>query len=208
MRLKIKLLSLMMLCVVIASAKDVTVDNVKYQLNDDGTATIIDAKKAVDFVIPETVQDKKRNSYKVTGLTDKAFQKSKNLKSIEFNGQIKDIPLGSFYECKNLKTVDLKGVENIGTNAFFKTSIDEVVIPNSVANMGESVFINAVDDITSMIIEDGPSEISIFSLPFIKKVYVGRPLNITNKVESMFWGDWQKIREVTFGENVKNLPSN
>lgn len=199
----------MMLCAFMATAKDVTVDNVKYQLNDDGTATIIDAKKAVDFVIPEAVQDKKGNSYKVTGLTDKAFQKSKKLKSIVFNGQIKDVPKEAFYYCENLKTIDLKGVASIGTKAFYHTDLGNIIIPNSVSKIDSDVFYtNFLTDVPSITIEDGDSPINIKNLSSIKKIYIGRPFNILGEDKTMFWGDRQIIREVTFGENVKNLPSN
>lgn len=67
------------------------------------------------------------------------FWKSK-LEKITIPANIKSIPPQCFYECKNLKEVDLGKVTNISSFAFAKTNIEKIVIPASVTDLEDYAF--------------------------------------------------------------------
>ena len=74
-------------------------------------------------------------------IPDYCFSNSR-LSSIEFKGDIRTIGISAFYNCSNLSSIDLTGVESIGKSAFAHTGITSVYIPASVATVGFGAFEN------------------------------------------------------------------
>lgn len=206
MKNRLTLLAFTLLAMMSISAKDIKIGDVKFQINNDGTATLAEAKKAVDFVIPETVSDPKSGeSYRVTAISNKAFKGNKSLKSVKFNGQIDEIPDGSFSWCKELTTVDLTGVKKIGSSAFERTNISELTIPASVTDFGRGVLSDS--PVETVIFAESEEPVNVFNLDFVKKVVFNRPFNVTIPNTSLFFGSWKPTESITLGANINNPPA-
>ena len=77
---------------------------------------------------------------KVLIIERNAFMDCISLESVEL-GAI-DILGGAFYDCKNLKSVTMNEVESIGSYAFSGTSIEEIILPETVNLIGKDAFYN------------------------------------------------------------------
>lgn len=75
----------------------------------------------------------------VDSLVQGAFWKSK-LETIKIPANIKSIPVLCFYECENLKEVDLGEVTDISRHAFAKTNIERLKIPATVMDIEDYAF--------------------------------------------------------------------
>lgn len=100
-----------------------------------------DFDKITSFKIP----------YSVTKIADGAFEDCNNLRLVSFTqtenakavktSELTEIGARAFYNCESLSTFDIPyGVTTIGDEAFAKTALDKVNIPNTVTYMGASVF--------------------------------------------------------------------
>lgn len=72
-----------------------------------------------------------------------AFNNISNLVKIECPESIEEIFDYTFYGCKNLRVLDLKSVIKIGNNAFEKTELTEVTLPNSLKEISAYTFLNS-----------------------------------------------------------------
>ena len=74
----------------------------------------------------------------ITSIGNYAFRHCINLKDVKINGKITVIEMGTFNYCSSLKTFDIPPtVETIEENAFGKTPLSEVVLPDSVKSIGK-----------------------------------------------------------------------
>ena len=100
-----------------------------------------------------------------------AFEGCKNLTSISLPGTVLNIYRRAFYDCSSLETVNLNdGLLLIGTNAFYNCALTSIVIPNSVTDLGEYIFV-------------GCSK--------LQKAVIGR------KVETMGQGNFRLLKELS-----------
>ncbi len=64
-----------------------------------------------------------------------------NIKKVEIGDEVTAVCEMAFHDCKKLRSVTLgKGVKKIGSYAFEDTGIQEIVIPDSVTEIGERAF--------------------------------------------------------------------
>ncbi len=124
----------------LAVAESVTVDNVVYELNDDGTATATghtSAFKYTDFSIPSTVSD-----HKVTKLGKQCFIECEELKSIQLPDGITEIGEECFTYCKKLESINLpESISTLSQYAFSGCwSLSSVKIPSKVTAIGRDCF--------------------------------------------------------------------
>lgn len=75
-------------------------------------------KKVTSITIPDSVTFN-NVTYKVTGISDKAFSGNKKIKKLTIGKNVTTIGKNAFYKCKNLKTIIIKTVElkSVGKNA-------------------------------------------------------------------------------------------
>lgn len=111
-------------------------------------------KKIVSVYLPETVRYIKGDAFrackelktvklpeKLESLGRHAFARCENIDSIVIPKAVADIPSFCFAHCKRLSEVILNnGLEKICESAFKETSIDNIVIPNSVNWIGRWAF--------------------------------------------------------------------
>lgn len=78
-----------------------------------------------------------------------------NLISAVIGTQCTSIGENAFYECTNLKNIEIADtVEYIKSRSFFKTAITDITIPNKVKEIEVGVFYNC-SNLTNVIIQDG-----------------------------------------------------
>ena len=104
---------------IIGNGNTVTIDNLKYQLNNDQTASLVGYTGSLEnLVIPEKISYE-GYTFNVTSIGNKAF-----------------------YNCTSLTDVTIpNSVTSIGTEAFFGcTSLTSVTIPDSVTSISQRAF--------------------------------------------------------------------
>ena len=139
-----------------------------------------------EIIIPDSVQSIGRC----------AFLSCDNLRYIEIPGSVKTIGDNAFEECYGLRYVSIEeGVEKIGDFAFSRCSVRNIIIPDSVTDLGlafyacdslESVTIgNGVDTIKS-VYDDMEGIYGTFNCPYLTEIKLGR--NIKTIEEDAFTG--------------------
>lgn len=92
----------------------------------------------------------------IVELGNTAFKNCVSLENIDLSG-IREIGNNTFEGCTSLASVDLSSVNTIGNYAFKGcTALTEVYIPDSVVDMGTSVFLDC-DNLQSLTVSDGNS---------------------------------------------------
>ena len=78
----------------------------------------------------------------MSGKYSGAFEGCKSLTSISLPGTVLNIYRRAFYDCSSLEEANLNyGLLLIGTNAFYNCALTSIVIPNSVTELGEYIFV-------------------------------------------------------------------
>ena len=113
----------MTLCSIVAVAQSVTVDNIEYFIQNDGTAAISNGKSATgDVVIPAEVEydGKKYSVVKVGGW---AFSENTAITSVELPASVNNIRTRAFEDCTGLVSITggAETFENVENFAFKNT---------------------------------------------------------------------------------------
>ena len=75
------------------------------------------------------------------GIEKKSPFESIKFKSVVLGDSITSIADGMFYQCYSLKNITIpSNIIYIGNEAFYRTPLSEITLPNSVTNMGDRVF--------------------------------------------------------------------
>lgn len=120
-------------------------------------ASSFSEKKIESVYLPETVRYIKGDAFrackelktvklpeKLESLGRSTFSRCENIRSIVIPKTVAEIPSFCFAYCKRLSEVILNnGLEKIYESAFIETSIDNIVIPNSVSWIGRWAFSTA-----------------------------------------------------------------
>ena len=118
----VMLLSLM-LCGIAAVAQTVTVNNIVYEIQNDGTAELQNGKSATgDVVIPTEVEyDGKK--YSVSRIQRSAFEKNGAITSVEMPASLKNIDGFAFDGCRSLASITggAETLDWIGQTPFWQT---------------------------------------------------------------------------------------
>lgn len=127
----------------------------KFKVNEDGnTCTLVSAqfqnsgvlptqyRENINIVIPATAE-----GLTVTAIGSSVFSSCSNVKSITIPETVKEIGNNSFKECRDLVTLNLGGVERIGTGCFYYPGADfqkalKSVDLSNVKYIGNNSFVN------------------------------------------------------------------
>ena len=83
----------------------------------------------------------KINDIPVTYIAEGVFEDCEYLTSVTIPDSVKEVYDSAFLNCRNLKTVTLgKGIDFIGSSAFYGTAIESITIPGSVKTIYENAF--------------------------------------------------------------------
>ena len=144
-----KILLLLMLLPMVASAHDFEVDGIYY--NRSGNRAIVTFKGSNystysgeytgDIVIPETVTYN-NVTYTVSYIGERAFSECRGTTSIVIPNSVTSIGAGAFYSCTGLTSIVIpKSVTSIGDEAFsYCRGLTHIEIPNSVTTISKSMF--------------------------------------------------------------------
>lgn len=191
--------------------KQIKVDNIQYALLSDGTAVLIDGKKAVGNVTVPAQVNYGGNNYSVTKIGSNAFSgeslKKENTKltGIVIPYGITSIEKNAFEYCGALQRVEMpESLINIGNYAFYDCrSLNIVNIPNSVTTIGKWAFrsceklqkivipnsVTLIDEeafsscrsLTEIVLPDNEPKIKVASY-YLNKYLEGRPFHNCDKI--------------------------
>ena len=126
-----------------ASAYDVMVDGIYYDVLEDNVASVTygDTKYFGDITIPSSIKVNDVD-YAVTYISSWAFNNSSGLTSVTIPNSVISIGEMAFIDCSRLTSVTIpNSVTSIGYEAFYKCSgLTSVTIGNSVTSIGEYAF--------------------------------------------------------------------
>lgn len=227
------LLFILMLLPMIASADEIEINGIYYQISSKTNEAIVTNGRncSGDISIPESIQYN-GVTYSVTSIGEKAFSQAFSLTSIKIPSSVKSIEAEAFHLCRYMKSVDIpNSVTSIGGSAFERCyELTNVTIPNSVTIIGVGVFaycygltsieipssVKTLDssafigcnNLSSVIIQDGVENIGGMAFMDCKSL---SSLSIPNSVSRISGGLCQgcsNLTSVVIGNNVGMILSN
>ncbi len=129
-----------MLCALPSWAREVVVNGVKYEVNEQEQEAVVvglNDKKSSTVEIQKYV-----SGYLVSRIESNAFSYCSSLTSISIPSSVTSIGNGAFNECRSLTFINIPpSVTSIGESAFsYCTSLPSINIPSSVTSIGEYAF--------------------------------------------------------------------
>ena len=127
---------------VIGNGNTVTIDNLKYKINNDYTAQIVGRTDTLgNLIIPEPVWYE-GHTYTVTSIVNNAFSGCSSLTSVTIPNSVESIGDNAFQNCSSLTSATIgNNVTSIGSSAFFGCSkLKKIEIPDSVTYIGSKAF--------------------------------------------------------------------
>lgn len=135
------------------------------------------------------------------GFGGNLFELCKGISEVTIDN-ITVIPQFTFARCSNLKKVTIGDtVQNIMSGAFWRTAIEEIVIPDSVKEMGEYWYAEYSDGFSDRAFSYYSNSGHVFAdCKNLRKVVIGN--GVVNIPASMFEG-CTNLEEIIIGENVR-----
>ena len=156
---------------IIGNGNTVTVDNLKYKINNDYTASLVGyTGEFENLTIPESVTYE-GYTFSVTSIGDYAFRSCENLTSVTIPDSVKSIGNDAFFDCTSLTSVNYGGTKSqwkaitIGSDNYYLTHAF-IKCTDGIIGNGNTV---TVDSVKYRLNDDTAQVIS----------YSGTPENIT-----------------------------
>ena len=127
---------------VIGNGNTVTIDNLKYKINNDYTAQIVGRTDTLgNLIIPEPVWYE-GYTFTVTSIVNNAFSGCTSLTSVTIPNSVESIGDNAFQKCTSLTSATIgNNVTSIGSSAFFGCSkLKKIEITDSVTYIGSKAF--------------------------------------------------------------------
>ena len=196
---------------IIGNGNTVTVDSVKYKLNDDYTAQVISySGKPKNITISECVSYESY-TFKVTGIGDKAFYKCTSLTSVTIPDSVASIGYSAFEDCKSLTSVNYSGTKSQWKSIIFGSYNDE--LENAIIKCTDGVIGNGntvtIDNLEYKINNDYTASLVDYkgilkNITISKSVtYEGYTFNVTG-IDGAFNG-CTSLTSVTIPDSVTNI---
>ena len=160
---------------------------------------------AKDLIIPEEVTDKKGQTYKVTGIGNRAFYNRSSL-TVTIPNSVTEIGFDAFCNCLSLTAITIpNSVIKIGSSAFERcSSLTSVTIPNSVTKIDNSTF-SGCSSLTSVTIGNSVTEIGQNAFRDCSSLTsVTIPNSVTKIGDSAFSG-CSSLTSVTIPDSVTEI---
>lgn len=118
-------------------------DGLFYQINDDGTCSVVSTLKTGEIVIPQVAVIEGKN-YIVTAILEGAFQSKDKITSIDLPNSVTSIGEYAFLGCTGLTTIKLPdALAEISTGTFsLCTGLTSVALPSALSTIGSEAFYN------------------------------------------------------------------
>ena len=191
-----------------ASAYDVEVDGIYYEIDGDSVlVTSGDKSYSGDIVIPESIIINDRK-YSVTSIGDLAFYECTGLTSVTIPNSVTSIGGGTFHDCSGLTSVTIpNSVTSIGDHAFYWSGLTSVTIPNSVTSIGSRAF-SFCTGLTSVTIPNSVTSIGdevFYYCSGLTSVTI--PNSVTSIGDNFFYG-CSGLTSVTIPNSVTSIGDN
>lgn len=117
-----------------AKVTKVEINKITYEVDEFGVATCAKADKSIDVATIESSVSCKRGTYKITAISDVAFENCTKLKLVKIPETITYVGRRAFRGCKSLQNIVLpNSLKKIGFLAFENcSSMSECVLPEGV----------------------------------------------------------------------------
>ena len=164
------LLFLVALLPMMASAYDVELDGIYYDLTEDGAIVTNRSNYVYNsysdaVVIPPSI-NYGGVTYPVTAIGDKAFNSCENLTSVDIPNTVTSIGNNAFKNCRSLTSINIPGsVKHIGQYAFQESGLTSITFPEGLESIGEFAF-HRCSDLTSVNISSSVTDIALYAFPF------------------------------------------
>ncbi|MBQ8199955.1 MAG: leucine-rich repeat domain-containing protein [Lachnospiraceae bacterium] len=182
-----------------------TADGLKYNLFDDGSATVSTySGAATELIIPSVVAYDGTN-YTVKYIGTGVFYDKDFLERVTLPDTIVGIGNGAFRDCGSLKKINLpEGLQSVGEVAFSTCeSLKEVNLPSTLTTLGNSAF--AVTAIESLTIPASLTDIGARAFQTCRSLKsVTLPSNMTTIPEEMFT-NCSSLTDLSFIKNVTTI---
>lgn len=118
-------------------------DGLFYNINDDGTCSVVSTLKTSEIVIPQVAVIEGKN-YTVTAILEGAFQTKDKITSIVLPNSVTSIGEYAFLGCTGLTTIKLPdALTEISTGTFsLCTGLNSVALPSALSTIGSEAFYN------------------------------------------------------------------
>ena len=142
-----------MLCALPSWAREVVVNGVKYEVNEQEQEAVVvglNDKKSSTVEIQKYV-----SGYLVSRIESNAFSYCSSLTSISIPSSVTSIGNGAFNECRSLTFINIPpSVTSIGESAFENcSSLTSINIPSSVTSIGGNAF-NSCSSLTAITVDE------------------------------------------------------
>ena len=209
---------------IVASAYDVEVDGIYYNLVPNGNVAEVTNganKYEGDITIPSSINVNEAE-YSVTSIGASAFRECSGLTSVTIPNSVTSIGDYVFYNCSGLTSITIpNSVTSIGYGAFQQCKyIESVIIPNSVTSIGDFAFYGC-SGLTSVTISNSVTSIgrdAFNECNSIKKLYYDCTVNPnidSNVLKELYIGDNTSIvhdffkdknlSKIVLGKNVTQI---
>ena len=175
------------------------------KVQEIGSGTFLNCTSLTEINIPKSMG---RNT-RVGSYLDGPFEGCKNLKTINFEEGITEIPNCLFQDCEGIEEIKIPDtVTSINSGAFSGAkNLKTVTIPNSVVTVGDSAFRNCIS-MTDSIIPDSVKGMGTYIFGDCKSLNkVTLPCNIVDIAEGTFY-NCSNLVEVDIPEKVRVIRKN
>lgn len=160
-----------------------TNNNIRYRLINKKEVEVIPSTYSGNVIIPETVIA--GNTYEITSIGDRSFQKCVDLESINIGKSVKRIGNYAFLGCKKLSNI---------------------IIPNSVVSIGESVFMQC-ENLKSIVIPDSVISIGAYAFDFCNNLTDVTIGNSVTSIGSNAFENCSSMTSLIIGNSVTDINS-
>ena len=193
---------------IIGNGNIVTVDSVKYRLNDDYTAQVISYSDTPKNITISECVSYESYTFKVTSIGESAFKGCTSLTSITIPNSVTSIGKSAFSGCTSLTSITIpNSVTSIGSSAFSGcTSLTNVTIPDSITSIGDNAFSDCTS-LTSITIPNSVTSIgwsAFYNCRNLTSVTI--PDSVTSIGSSAFY-DCKSLTSITIGNSVTSIGS-
>ena len=197
---------------VIGNGNTVTIDNLKYKINNDYTASLVGyTGEFENLTIPESVTYE-GYTFSVTSIGDYAFRSCENLTSVTIPDSVKSIGNDAFFDCTSLTSVNYGGTKSQWKSIKFGSNNDKlknaiIICTDDVIGNGNTVTIDNLkykinNDYTASLV-GYTGEFENLTIPE-SVTYEGYTFSVTSIGDYAF-RSCENLTSVTIPDSVKSI---
>lgn len=199
----------------ISAAEDFWYNGIAYKILNEALHTVEATTPSSGYTelggpitIPANVYNNNK-TYVVTQIGANAFQNCKAITSVTFAKTLITINLRAFYGCENLAEIKFapngeSALETIYSQAFYKTAVTTVTIPNGVKTLGPNVF----EECKKLTTASLPNSLTYCDVSIFQNCTSLKTVNIPTSLEGIptyFCNNCTSLKSITIPSNIKTI---